>query len=76
MNGPPLVVYGTLRRWPPDQFRATLQSYFLPASLAGLGGYWLAGLWVPAVTRFYRFVLYVHLGLVVVGAVLLIQSWG
>jgi uncharacterized membrane protein YfcA len=53
MNGPPLVVYGSLRRWSPQHFRATLQGYFLPASLAGLWGYWLAGLWTPAVTRFY-----------------------
>jgi uncharacterized membrane protein YfcA len=53
MNGPPLVVYGTLRRWPPEQFRATLQGYFLPASLAGMAGYWAAGLWGPAVTRYY-----------------------
>jgi len=53
MNGPPLVVYGTLRRWPAGQFRATLQGYFLPASLVGMAGYWLAGLWVPAVTRYY-----------------------
>jgi uncharacterized membrane protein YfcA len=53
MNGPPLAVYGTLRRWPPDQFRATLQSYFLPASAFGLIGYWAAGLWTPAVTRYY-----------------------
>ena len=53
MNGPPLVVYGSLRRWSAAQFRATLQGYFLPASLAGMAGYWLAGLWVPTVTRFY-----------------------
>lgn len=53
VNGPPLVVYGALRRWPPEQFRATLQGYFLPASLVGLAGYWAAGLWVPAVTRYY-----------------------
>jgi uncharacterized protein len=53
MNGPPLVVYGALRRWPPEQFRATLQGYFLPASLLGMYGYWLADLWVPAVTRYY-----------------------
>jgi len=53
MNGPPLAVYGTLRRWPPAQFRATLQSYFLPASLFGLFGYWATGLWTPAVTRYY-----------------------
>jgi uncharacterized membrane protein YfcA len=49
----PLVVYGTLRRWSPAQFRATLQGYFLPASLLGMVGYSLAGLWVPAVTRYY-----------------------
>lgn len=53
MNGPPLVVYGTLRRWPPARFRATLQGYFLPASLVGMIGYWLAGLWTPTVTRHY-----------------------
>src|SRR6478609_8039794 len=45
MNGPPLVAYGTLRRWSPERFRATLQGYFLPASLVGMIGYWLAGLW-------------------------------
>jgi len=53
MNGPPLAVYGALRRWPPAQFRATLQSYFLLASVLGLVGYWIAGLWTPAVTRYY-----------------------
>src|SRR5436309_366620 len=53
MNGPPLALYGSLRRWPPEQFRATLQGYFLPASLAVLAGYWWQGLWVPAVTHYY-----------------------
>jgi uncharacterized protein len=53
MNGPPLVIYGSLRKWPPQHFRATLQGYFLPASLAGLWGYRLAGLWTPAVNRYY-----------------------
>jgi hypothetical protein len=53
MNGPPLVIYGGMRRWSPEYFRATLQGYFLPASLAGLAGYWAAGLWVPAVTKYY-----------------------
>jgi uncharacterized membrane protein YfcA len=101
MNGPPLVAYGALRRWSPERFRATLQGYFLPASLVGMAGYWAAGLWVPAVTRYYlaslpvvlvatllgrvlnrrmdgrRFLLYVHLGLVAIGGILLIQSvWG
>jgi uncharacterized membrane protein YfcA len=53
MNGPPLAVYGSLRRWPPAQFRATLQAYFLPASLMGMIGYWIAGLWTPSVNRYY-----------------------
>lgn len=53
MNGPPLAIYGSLRGWSPQHFRATLQGYFLPASLAGMFGYWLAGLWTPAVNRFY-----------------------
>jgi hypothetical protein len=95
------VAYGALRRWPPERFRATLQGYFFPASLVGMAGYWAAGLWVPAVTRYYllslpvvvaatllgrvlnrrmdgpRFLLYVHVGLVVIGGMLLAQSvWG
>ena len=53
MNGPPLVIYGAMRRWSAQHFRATLQAYFLPASVIGMGGYWLAGLWVPAVTHYY-----------------------
>ena len=53
MNGPPLVMYGALRGWSPQRFRATLQGYFLPASLMSLAGYWLAGLWKPIVTHYY-----------------------
>jgi len=53
MNGPPLVIYGGMRRWSAQQFRATLQGYFLPASLLGMAGYLASGLWVPAVTRYY-----------------------
>jgi uncharacterized membrane protein YfcA len=99
MNGPPLVIYGTLRRWSPQHFRATLQGYFLPASAVGMCGYWLAGLWTPTVTHDYliglpgvmlaiflgraanrrmtgrSFVVYVHAGLIVVAAVLLVQAW-
>lgn len=98
INGPPLVVYGSLRRWSPEHFRATLQGYFLPASILGMCGYWFAGLWVPAVTRFYlwslplslaaiflgreinrrlrdrSFLRLVHLGLLLIGAVLVAQA--
>ena len=53
MNGPPLAIYGALRRWSPRQFRATLQGYFLAASVAGLVGYAAVGLWRPEVTRYF-----------------------
>jgi uncharacterized protein len=98
MNGPPLVVYGALRRWSPERFRATLQGYFLPASVIGMIGYWAAGLWTPSVSRYYllslptallaivlgrainrrfdarRFFVYVHAGLIVTGAGLVLQA--
>lgn len=98
MNGPPLVMYGSLRRWSPQHFRATLQGYFLPASLAGMWGYQLSGLWTSRVNRFYlislplvvlatflgrvinrrlpahRFLHYVHIGLIVIGTMLLLQA--
>lgn len=61
MNGPPLVIYGTMRRWTPQQFRATLQAYFLPAGLMALAGYGISGVWTPAVTRDYLLALPVML---------------
>lgn len=53
MNGPPLAIYGSMRGWTAQQFRATLQGYFLPASLIGMAGYWLTGLWTSDVTHYY-----------------------
>jgi uncharacterized membrane protein YfcA len=53
MNGPPLVVYGLLRRWTPAQFRATLQGYFLIASIIGMLGYALTGLWTRTVSGYF-----------------------
>lgn len=53
LNGPPLVIYGNMRRWSPKHFRATLQAYFLPASIIGMMGYWYKGLWTPMVTQYF-----------------------
>jgi uncharacterized protein len=98
MNGPPLAIYGAMRRWSAQHFRATLQGYFLPASAIGMAGYWLAGLWIAEVTRYYllsllvvapatflgrainhrlrgdAFLKFVHVGLVAIGATLLVQA--
>ncbi|MFY9845756.1 MAG: sulfite exporter TauE/SafE family protein [Terriglobales bacterium] len=70
MNGPPLVIYGAMRRWSAQHFRATLQGYFLPASIIGMAGYWLAGLWTPAVNHYYLLSLPVTLLGVVLGRVI------
>jgi hypothetical protein len=70
MNGPPLVVYGALRRWSPEHFRATLQGYFLPASVMGMIGYWAAGLWTPSVSRYYLLSLPTALSAIVLGRVI------
>jgi uncharacterized protein len=67
MNGPPLVIYGAMRRWSAQHFRATLQAYFLPASIIGMGSYWLAGLWTRAVTRYYLLSLPLTLLAVILG---------
>jgi uncharacterized protein len=96
LNGPPLVVYGNRQKWSPTHFRATLQAYFLPASLVGIAGYALKGLLgrtlftyflicLPAVLpaiflgRFFNrrlqgssFFSYVHWGLMVIGALLIL----
>lgn len=56
-NGPPVVVYGTLRRWPPERFRATLQGFFLPAGGFITIGHGVSGLWTEAVLYLYLFML-------------------
>jgi len=69
MNGPPLAVYGGMRRWTAQHFRATLQAYFLPASLIGMAGYGMAGLWVREVTRYYLLSLPLTLPAILIGRV-------
>src|SRR5690242_8070899 len=70
MNAPPLVMYGAMRRWSAQHFRATLQAYFLPASMLGMVGYSLAGLWTSRVTRYYLVSLPVALVAVWLGRVI------
>ena len=47
--GPLIVVYGHLRRWSPDRFRATLQGYFFPVYLCIVIGHGFVGLLTPYV---------------------------
>lgn len=52
-NGPPIVIYGTMRGWSPERFRATLQGFFLPAGLFILVGHASSGLWTREVFRLF-----------------------
>lgn len=70
MNGPPLAIYGALRGWTPQHFRATLQGYFLPASLVGLIGYAALGLWSAVLTRYFLLSLPAVAAAIVLGRVI------
>jgi uncharacterized protein len=54
-NGPPIVIYGTLRGWQPDMFRATLQSYFFPTLLFITIGHGISGLWTSDILTLFLF---------------------
>lgn len=54
-NGPPVILYGILRGWKPESFRATLQGYFLPTGGAIMIGQGLAGLWTKTVITTYLY---------------------
>ena len=66
-NGPPIVVYGEMRRWSPTQFRATLQSYFFPAGLSIMVSHALAGLWNARIFQLYGVSLPGILGAIAIG---------
>jgi len=49
-SGPPVIVYGNCRQWPPDEFKSNLQGFFLVnsivvASIHGLSGNITAEVW-------------------------------
>ncbi|MHC4640714.1 MAG: sulfite exporter TauE/SafE family protein [Planctomycetota bacterium] len=48
-NGPPVVIFGSLRQWDPAKFRATLQGYFLPTGAMIALGHGVGGLWTQQV---------------------------
>ena len=66
-NGPPVVIYGMLRRWDPEKFRATLQGYFLPTGFAILITHGLAGMWTTEVVRLYGYSIPIIIGAVLLG---------
>ncbi|RLD00671.1 MAG: sulfite exporter TauE/SafE family protein [Chloroflexi bacterium] len=49
-NGPPIVIYAVFRGWNKDQFRASLQGFFLISSLLIIAGHGITGLWTRETT--------------------------
>ena len=66
-NGPPVVIYGILRRWDPEKFRATLQGYFLPTGGAILVSHAIAGMWTSQVVHLYGYSLPIIIVAVLIG---------
>jgi uncharacterized membrane protein YfcA len=53
VGGPPLVVYGAMRRWDPQRFRGTLQATMLGTSVLIATAHGVAGLWTEDVWRLF-----------------------
>jgi uncharacterized membrane protein YfcA len=51
--GPPIIIYGILRQWPPSSFRVTLLGCFLPSTILVIFGHYSAGLWTSTVLQLY-----------------------
>jgi uncharacterized membrane protein YfcA len=49
VSGPPVILYGTARRWPPLEFKANLQGFFVFSSFFTLMGHLISRNVTPAV---------------------------
>jgi uncharacterized protein len=45
VNGLLIAMYGAMKRWPPQEFRANLHSYFLPTGVLIMAGHGISGRW-------------------------------
>ena len=65
-NGPPVIIYGKLKRWEPKNFRAILQTVFLPTNLFIIIGQGSAGFWTGDVLIYFL----ISIPVILVGTVL------
>jgi len=54
-NGPPLIIYGAIKKWPQERFKSILQSLFLSNTVLIVGGHAVAGSITPAVWQNYLY---------------------
>ncbi len=67
-NGPPIVIYSSLKKWNPQNFRATLQGYFFTTGILIIAGHGLAGNFTKEVLTYFVYCLPVVLIAVIIGA--------
>lgn len=70
MGGPPIIIYGTMRQWPPLTFRATLQSLFLPATIFISIGHAVGGLMTQSVLINYLYCIPILVFTTITGGIL------
>lgn len=54
-NGPPVVIYGMMRGWKKEAFRASLQGFFFVSSLMIVAGHAVSGLWSGQILKEFLF---------------------
>jgi uncharacterized protein len=55
VNGLLIAMYGAMKHWPPQRFRATMHSYFLPTGFLIMIGHGISGLWNAHVFTLFGF---------------------
>jgi uncharacterized protein len=66
VSGPPVILYGTARRWPPMEFKANLQGFFVFSSFFTLLGHFVSSNITPQVWEAF----WISLPALVVGGLL------
>jgi uncharacterized membrane protein YfcA len=66
VSGPPVILYGTARRWPPMEFKANLQGFFVFSSFFTLVGHFLSRNMSPQVWQYF----WISLPALVIGGLL------
>lgn len=67
ITGPPIILYGSLRRWQPEKFRVTTQAYFFITTLFIVINYWKKGAYTPTVFSYFLYSIPVMLVAVFIG---------
>ncbi|MFC2104000.1 sulfite exporter TauE/SafE family protein [Bacteroidota bacterium] len=67
-NGPPIVIYSSLKKWNPQNFRATLQGYFFTTGILIITGHGIAGNFTSEVLTYFAYCIPAVFVAVIIGA--------